>query len=574
MQVIPVDTKDAPQVKIVKLNLLRKGSLRLVFRLLETRNVIMVHMAPPCSTSSQARRIQRSRNDPKPLRSWNMPDGLQDLGFMDRNRVSQANRLYQVCQEVALRCCRLKIWWSIENPTSSLMWITSPFRCLWEQLRTSVYFATFHNCVYGGDRKKSATIWTSCQALQGLACACNKDFAHVRKEWGRQPDGSWATSQEAAYPPGMCSQFASIVLQAAQACGKLQHSQTLQLGQGKARLTKAQSGAERASQGLFPRGHQAPPLVDPFPHRVWQQVPENVDRSVFVPGKRLHSPLFPKGSTTLAVKQQDGAWWAQVGIPVSPEEFLGLSSRSIHPESQQPILPDFLARAVHRYCSLTAARLNELRVGVLRSLLQRAQELRLQEQDLDLGLEPHARHVLKGKRLLLFKEMLTSMNFGGSSLVSDIMQGFRITGWLSDASLRPTKVVIPTLTAEDLWSARVENNQRMWNLCRSSGNPQLDQALWLQTLKECKAGWATLHVGLCNPPSNSVLSRRFAVQQQDKVRPIDDFSVSQVNNTLGSVVEKIVVMPSSSTVSLSLALQRGLKARSAGAQATARRKDV
>ena len=256
-----------------------------------------------------------------------------------------------------------------------------------------------------------------------------------------------------------------------------------------------------------------------------------------------------------------------MGIPVSPEEFLDLSSRSIHPESQQPILPEFLAHAVHRYCSLTPAQLNEIRVNVLKSLLQRAQELKLQEHELHLGLEPHARDVLKGKRLLLLKEMLTSMNFGDCNLVSDIMQGFRITGWLPDTKLRPTKVVIPTLTAEDLWSARTENNQRMWSLCRSSGNPELDHALWLQTLKECKAGWATLNIGLCNPPNNYVLSRRFAVQQQDKVRPIDDFSISQVNNTLGSV-EKIVVMPSSSTVSLSLALQRGLHAKSPGTQST------
>ena len=78
-QVVAVDTKDASQIKIVKLNLLRKGSVDLVYRLLQTRNVIMVHMAPPCSTSSQARRIQRSPRDPKPLRSWCMPDGLAGL---------------------------------------------------------------------------------------------------------------------------------------------------------------------------------------------------------------------------------------------------------------------------------------------------------------------------------------------------------------------------------------------------------------------------------------------------------------------------------------------------------------
>ena len=568
MQVIPVDTKDAPCTgKNCQAQLVAQRILATSFQTVRDQECHHGPHGTPCSTSSQARRIQRSQHDPKPLRSWNMPDGLEDLGFLDRNRVSQANRLYQVCQEVATRCHRLKIWWSIENPTSSLMWITSSFKSLWKQLRNNMYFATFHNCVYGGDRVKSTTLWTSCQALQGLSCSCNKDFEHVHKGWGKQPDGSWATSQEAAYPPGMCSQVASLVLQAGQDSGMLQRSQALQLGQGKAHLTKTQSALERASQGLFPRGSQAPPLVDPFPHRVWHQVPEHVDRSVFVPGKRLRSPLFPKGATTLAVKQQDGAWWAQVGIPVSPEEFLDLSSRSIHPESQQPILPEFLAHAVHRYCSLTPVQLNEIRVHVLKSLLQRAQELKLQEHELHLGLEPHARDVLKGKRLLLLKEMLTSMNFGDCSLVYDIMQGFRITGWLPDTKLRPTKVVIPTLTAEDLWSARTENNQRMWSLCRSSGNPELDHALWLQTLKECKAGWAILNVGLCNPPNNYVLSRRFAVQQQHKVRPIDDFSISQVNNTLGSV-EKIVVMPSSSTVSLSLALQRGLHAKSPGTQST------
>ena len=193
-------------------------------------------------------------------------------------------------------------------------------------------------------------------------------------------------------------------------------------------------------------------------------------------------------------------------------------------------------------------------------MLQKADELKSEEVQLHESLAPRARDVLKGKRLLEMKTMLASMNFGDVTLVEDIMQGFRLTGWLQDTTLRPTKVVVPTLTPDDLWSAREENNSRMWHMCRSSGNSELDQALWQQTLKECQAGWATLHVGLHKPPGNAVLSRRFAVQQQDKVRPIDDFSISQVNHTLGSV-EKVVVLPSSSTVSLSLALQRGLTAQ-------------
>ena len=294
MQVVAVDTKDAAQIKVVKLNLLHKGSVDLVRRLIQTRNVVLVHMAPPCSTSSQARRIRRSPCDPKPLRSWNMPDGLSNLGFLDRNRVSQANRLYQVCRDVAVLCQSLDIWWSIENPTSSLMWITSPFRSLWNTLRSKIHFATFRNCVYGGDRKKSTTLWTSCAQLEGLSCVCHKDFAHMRKEWGRQSDGSWATSHEAAYPPALCSQFASIVVQAAQQAGTIISGSQVCEGVSFVHLTRAQSGIERAAQGLFPRGMQAPPLVDPFPHKEWYQVPSGVDRSVFVPGKRLSNDLFPK----------------------------------------------------------------------------------------------------------------------------------------------------------------------------------------------------------------------------------------------------------------------------------------
>ena len=219
----------------------------------------------------------------------------------------------------------------------------------------------------------------------------------MRKECGRQVDGSWATSQEAAYPPALCSQFASLVLQAAQEIGWIRSSQQGSQGRGFMRLTKAQSGTERAAQGLFPRGIQAPPLVEPFPRKEWYQVPASMDRSVFVPGKRFNHTKFPKGSTTLAVLQQDGVWWAHVGIPVEPQEFLALAAVSIHPESQRPVLPEFLQHTVHRYCSKSAQELSEHRVSVLKSMLQKAEELRCQEAQLHSTLEPHARDVLKGK---------------------------------------------------------------------------------------------------------------------------------------------------------------------------------
>ena len=411
VQVVPVDTKDAPQIKIVKLNLLHERSVGLVMRLLETKKVLLVHMAPPCSTSSQARSIRRNKWDPQPLRSWDHPDGLLNLGFLNRTRVSQANKLYRLCVNIAVKCQTLRIWWRIENPAGSYMWVTSPFMELWRTHVSAIRFATFRNCVYGGDRKKSTTFWTACDALTALSCTCQKEYAHVHKEWGKQVDGTWATSQEAAYPPGLCSQYASLVLQAGQAAGMTMDVAAGQHTCSRVHLSLRQTGIERASQGLFPRGSQMPPLVDPFPNKVWHKVPARVDRSAFVPGKRITQAPFVKGATTLSVSEHDGNWWALVGLPVQPEEFLRPSGASVRPECHKPILPAMLEHAVDRYCSLDTVQLSQLRVRVLKGMIQRSQELAAEEKLLHAKLEPHARDVLKGKRLLLFQELLSCMNF-------------------------------------------------------------------------------------------------------------------------------------------------------------------
>ena len=182
-----------------------------------------------------------------------------------------------------------------------------------------------------------------------------------------------------------------------------------------------------------------PPLVDPFTNNVWYQVPQHVDRSKFVPGKRITEGPFVKGSTTLSVSEHEGKWWAHVGVPVQPEEFLTLSGASVHPECHKPVLPVLLEHAVDRYCSLNNTQRSELRVHVLKGMIQRAQELADQEREVHAGLQPHARDVLKGKRLLLFQDLLSCMNFQDVNLVQDMQQGFRLTGWLEDTSVRPTK---------------------------------------------------------------------------------------------------------------------------------------
>ena len=112
----------------VKCDFLTAAGRALVFDLLKSGRVCYVHMAPPCSTASAARNIS---GGPTPLlRNAAFPDGLPSLEFAQRVRVSQANRLYAFCCEVAQVCQGQGVYWSVENPASSVFWATSAMQSL------------------------------------------------------------------------------------------------------------------------------------------------------------------------------------------------------------------------------------------------------------------------------------------------------------------------------------------------------------------------------------------------------------------------------------------------------------
>ena len=180
------------------------------------------------------------------------------------------------------------------------------------------------------------------------------------------------------------------------------------------------------------------------------------------------------------------------------------------------------------------SQIHKLRCRRLKAMCDMAQELQHQEEQEQAGLEPHLRNILKGKRLRLFETLLTSIDYPDKGLVQDMKRGFRLTGWLPDTQTGPSKVVPPSLHRDDVWEDRCAHNRAIWNLCGPSGDAELDLELWEQTLAECQAGWAVLETGHQQAPTSCVpLGRRFAVRQGQKIRPIDDMSVSLINKLLG-----------------------------------------
>ena len=174
---------------------------------------------------------------------------------------------------------------------------------------------------------------------------------------------------------------------------------------------------------------------------------------------------FPKGSTTIRVTVESGTWWALVGQPLPPEEFL---QRAL--QSKRPGLPP----ALEKLSNGRLADVHRLRCSRLKSMCDLATDLQHQEDQDHASLDPHIHTILKGKRLRLFETLLRGIDVPDQALVEDTRAGFSFTGWLPT---RPPKVVPPVMHKGEVWDQRARHNAEIWERCQPSGDPDLDQAL-------------------------------------------------------------------------------------------------
>lgn len=83
--------------QVVLADLTTKAGVDLLYRWLDNEFVVGIFLAPPCGTASRARSIRLKRrypgSEPRPLRSDRFPNGIHGLGFLDKMKISKANRL-------------------------------------------------------------------------------------------------------------------------------------------------------------------------------------------------------------------------------------------------------------------------------------------------------------------------------------------------------------------------------------------------------------------------------------------------------------------------------------------------
>ena len=169
------------------------------------------------------------------------------------------------------------------------------------------------------------------------------------------------------------------------------------------------------------------------------------------------------------------------GVLRNPVQMVGATESISHPLDLQIPLPDILLRAVATVIELGPQRVADLRAKQCSRILERVKALEKSEKELHSKLHPQVSAVLKGKNLLIWKELLEETQYPDWEIVSEVMEGIRLVGPASESPAFPYGLTHAQQTVGQL--------QAQSGKCRSSGDNDADQELWSQSIAEVGSGW-------------------------------------------------------------------------------------
>ena len=136
------------------------------------------------------------------------------------------------------------------------------------------------------------------------------------------------------------------------------------------------------------------------------------------------------------------------------------------------------------------------------------------------------------KKLLLFERLLSDSGHDDVGLVKDIAKGFDFTGTLPSSHSFKQKFRPASISCPELRRASDLGREALLKTISSSGDKELDRLLYEATLTEREKGYLLGRIDVNELFEGATLTKRFAVRQKNKVRPIDDYKASMVNSSV------------------------------------------
>ena len=416
----------------------------------ESDKIAMVWMAPSCGTASRARERRQPRLEaqgvkvPIPLRSLHQPDQIDGLSGTDKIKTERANILYKAIYDIALLCHSKDIFTAIENPFNSHFWSTTPMQELNQEVPNHK-FVSFHNCCHGGDRDKLTSLWVNKDWVDSLEGRCDKQ--HTHKSWAptkTKTGVNFPTSEEAAYPHVLCARIISLIAGKVERMGARQRS-TLQEQMNIETDTKT----DRIVLGCLPRGNKVKPLVAEYGNYILAfcnpqndafvvQLMATLPKGAKIVSRRILSGDDDRDNVCSKFGKEDVHWGynklpveaCTIGIPSDPIDFLKRAVKAGHPKGLESFVSALVKEAAIKNFHSPPHELAMQRVAFFKKWNSRAMELAEEEKVHKATLPKHCRDVLAGERLLLFKEILQSIDYPDTELINHMGQGFELSGWM------------------------------------------------------------------------------------------------------------------------------------------------
>ena len=432
-------------------DLTKPEGIALLMSWINSRTVLGIFLAPPCGTASRARSIKLPRNlkrkyhsEPRPLRSNSQPNGVSGLGWLDKFKISKANKLYHLTAQLVKHCVKEGLLVCVENLQYSLFWATT----FWQQVSHLVMYSTFHTCQYGSKRLKRTMFAHNHPSFAAINMKCpGVSSSHRHDKWGVTKQG-FATSEETAYPfvlaKTVAHAFAKALLSlkltaSAETFGELQasSSQVLQ--------------AIRGQTGLQPKAQKLPPIVPE--HQTLIKVTNTrsnlpssqlafrlksaVEIQCLTSGKKITIPAYSKlvseqlhndtaskggesDSIVSEVNKSDVSTVSQTwAIPWSPMQFVTEASKAGHPASSKSFAPKVLHEVTEFYNKTKVHDRIKFRADRIKHWVDRCKMLTSNENKIHEQLPAHAKKLMHNKRFLLWQEMLESCGYQDMGVVAN-----------------------------------------------------------------------------------------------------------------------------------------------------------
>ena len=122
-------------------------------------------------------------------------------------------------------------------------------------------------------------------------------------------------------------------------------------------------------------------------------------------------------------------------------------------------LPSVLAETIEKHAQKKAHEIARERAEFFLHWNARAADLRKEEEALRSKMNPEVERAVRGKKILLFEEMLKYYGYPDVEVVSELKDGWPLTGDVQQTSMLPFKFTPALLTCEAL---RVQSSLRRY----------------------------------------------------------------------------------------------------------------